>query len=170
MFRNCKCYILFTSHILFPWRTLKNQPFCLLCYCSKRLSHSNIFIAFFFVVLLLILLFFSLSYYWLRYAKEYQYLSLKESYNLNENYNLNVSSANNVWKISFEPPSFNYSRHPLSGTFTMSNFLCGPFSILINFSYKSVRYLKLRHLKLSLCRAIFSVPSVIFGPIRPLEH
>ena len=50
-----------------------------------------------------------------------------------------------------------------SQTFTMSNFLFGPFNILINFSYKSVWYLELCYLKLSLCRTIFSVPSVIFG-------
>ena len=54
----------------------------------------------------------------------------------------------------------------------MSNFLFGPFSILSNFPYKSVRYLELCYLELSLCRTIFSAPSVIFGlfPIRYLEH
>ena len=53
----------------------------------------------------------------------------------------------------------------------MSNFLFGPFSILINFPYKSVRYLELCYLKLLLCRTIFSVPSAIFGlfPIRYLK-
>ena len=65
-----------------------------------------------------------------------------------------------------------YLGHPLSRTFTMSNFLFGPFSILINFSYKSVRYLERRYLKLSLRQTIFSVPSVIFGlfSICFLEH
>ena len=54
----------------------------------------------------------------------------------------------------------------------MSIFLFGPFSILISFTYKSVPYLELRYLELSLCRTIFSVPSVIFGlfSIRYLEH
>ena len=45
----------------------------------------------------------------------------------------------------------------------MSNFLFVPLNILINFPYKSVRYLELRYLELSLCQTIFSVPSVIFG-------
>ena len=65
-----------------------------------------------------------------------------------------------------------YLEYPLSQIFTMSNFLFGPFSILINFPYKSVRYLELRYLELSLCRTIFSVPSVIFGlfSIGYLEH
>ena len=65
-----------------------------------------------------------------------------------------------------------YLEYPLSRTFITSNFLFGPFSILINFSYKSVRYLELRSLELSLCRTIFSVSSVIFGlfPIGYLEH
>ena len=56
-----------------------------------------------------------------------------------------------------------YLEYPLSRTFTMSNFLFGPSRILINFPYKSVRYLKLRYVELFLCRIIFSVPSVIFG-------
>ena len=73
---------------------------------------------------------------------------------------------------SFEFPSFNHSHHLLSPTFTTSNFLFGSFSFLIKFPYKSVWYLELRYLKLSQSRAIFSVPSVIFGlfPISYLEH
>ena len=65
-----------------------------------------------------------------------------------------------------------YLEYPLSRTFTMSNFLFGPFSILRNFPYKFIRYLELCYLELSLCRTIFSVPSIIFGlfPIRYLEH
>ena len=65
-----------------------------------------------------------------------------------------------------------YLKYPLSRTFTMSNFLFCPFSILINFPYKFVRYLEFRYLELSLCRTIFSVPSVIFElfPIGYLEH
>ena len=65
-----------------------------------------------------------------------------------------------------------YLEYPLSRTFTMSNFLCGIFSILVNFHYKSVRYLELLDLKLSLRRTIFSVRSIIFGlfPILYLEH
>ena len=51
-------------------------------------------------------------------------------------------------------------------------FIFGPFSILINFPYKSFRYLELGYHKLSLCRTIFSVLSFIFElfPIRYLEH
>ena len=66
----------------------------------------------------------------------------------------------------------NYLEYLLSGTFTMSKFVFGSFSILIDFPYKSVRYLVLRYLKLSLCRPIFSVSSVIFGVflILYLEH
>lgn len=65
-----------------------------------------------------------------------------------------------------------YLAYALSLTFTMSSFLFGPFSILINFPYKSVRYLQLRYLELSLCRTIFSVFWVIFRlfPIRCLEN
>ena len=51
-----------------------------------------------------------------------------------------------------------YLEYPLSRTFTMLILLFGPLNILMNFPYKSVRYLEL-----SLCRTIFSVPSVIFG-------
>ena len=67
---------------------------------------------------------------------------------------------------------FKYSRHPLSGIPAISNFLFGPLSILINFPYKSVRYLELRYLNLSVCRTIFSAPSIIFRifPIRHFEH
>ena len=72
------------------------------------------------------------------------------------------------WNLEREWACLLYSRHslsrilyPLSRTFTMSNFLFGPFSILINFYRKSVPYLKLRSLKLFW--TIFSVPSVIFG-------
>ena len=65
-----------------------------------------------------------------------------------------------------------YLEHLLSQTFTLSNFLFDPFSILINFPYKSVWYLELRYLKLSLCRIIFSIPSVMIGlfPTSHLEH
>ena len=70
-----------------------------------------------------------------------------------------------------------YSRQPLSRIPAISNFhyvelFIGLFSILINFPYKSGRYLEFRYLELSLCRTIFSVPLVIFGlsPIRYLEH
>ena len=65
-----------------------------------------------------------------------------------------------------------YLEYPLSRPFTMSNFLFGLFSILINFPFKSVRHLEVRYLERSLCRTIFLVPSVIFGlfPIRYLEH
>ena len=65
-----------------------------------------------------------------------------------------------------------YLEYLLSQTFTLSNFLFGPCNILINFPYKSVRYLELRYLEFSLCRTIFSVPSVIIGlfPIGYLEH
>ena len=60
-----------------------------------------------------------------------------------------------------------YLEYPLSRTITMSSFLFGHISNLINLPYKSARYLEL-----SPCRKIFSVPSVIFGlfPIRHLEH
>ena len=50
-----------------------------------------------------------------------------------------------------------YLEYPLSQTFTLSNFLFGPFSVLINFPYKSVRHLELRCLELLLCRTIFLV-------------
>ena len=65
-----------------------------------------------------------------------------------------------------------YLEHPLSQTFTMSNFLFGLFSIHINFPYKSLWYLELRYLELSLCWTMFSVRSVIFGlfPICYIEH
>ena len=65
-----------------------------------------------------------------------------------------------------------YLEYLLSGTFTMWNFLFRYFSILIDLPYKSVRYLELRYLKFSLCRPIFSVPSIIFGvfPILYLWH
>ena len=65
-----------------------------------------------------------------------------------------------------------FVEYPLSRTFTMSNFLFGFFSILINFPHKSGRYLELHYLKLLLSQTIFLVPSVIFGlfPIRYLEH
>ena len=68
--------------------------------------------------------------------------------------------------------SFWYSRHPLSRIFTMSNFSFVTFCILINFPCKSVRCLKHRYLKFSLCRTIFSVALVIFGlfPIPYLKH
>ena len=56
-----------------------------------------------------------------------------------------------------------YLEYPLSRTFTMLIFLFGPLNTLMNFPYKSVRYLELHYLELSLCRTIFSVPSVIFG-------
>ena len=70
------------------------------------------------------------------------------------------------------PVNIRYLEYPLSRTFTMSKFLIDSFSILIKFPYKSVGYLELCYLKLSLRRTIFSVPSVIFGlfPIRYLEH
>ena len=60
-----------------------------------------------------------------------------------------------------------YLEHPLSQTFTMSNFLFGLFSIHINFPYKSLWYLEL-----SLCWTMFSVRSVIFGlfPICYIER
>ena len=60
-----------------------------------------------------------------------------------------------------------YLEYPLFRIFTMSNFLFGVFSILVNFPY-----LELRYLVLSLCRTIVSVPSVIFGLflIRFLEY
>ena len=75
------------------------------------------------------------------------------------------------WKI-LNTVDIRYLKYPLSRTFIMSNFLFGPFSILINFPYKSARYLERRYLELSLCRTIFSVPSVIFGlfAIGSLEH
>ena len=65
-----------------------------------------------------------------------------------------------------------YLEYPLSRTITMSSFLFGHISNLINLPYKSARYLELHYLELSPCRKIFSVPSVIFGlfPIRHLEH
>ena len=65
-----------------------------------------------------------------------------------------------------------YFEYPLSRDFTVSNFPFGSFSILINFPYKSVRYLEFRYLQLSLCRTIFSVHSVTFGLflIRYLKH
>ena len=65
-----------------------------------------------------------------------------------------------------------YLQYPLFRTFTMWNFLFGPFIILINFPYKSVRYLKLPYLELLLCRAILSAPSIILGvsPIHSLDH
>ena len=55
---------------------------------------------------------------------------------------------------------------------SLLNFLFSSFSILINFSYKSVGYLELRYLELSLCWTFFSLHSVIFGLflIRYLEH
>ena len=53
----------------------------------------------------------------------------------------------------------------------MSNFLSVPFSILINFPYKSVQYIELRYLELLLCRTIFSVLSVISGVVsHPLSR
>ena len=55
---------------------------------------------------------------------------------------------------------------------SLLNFLFSSFSILINFSYKSVGYLELWYLELSLCWTFFSLHSVIFGLflIRYLEH
>ena len=59
-------------------------------------------------------------------------------------------------------------EYPPSRTFTMPYVLLGPFRILINFTYKFVRYLELHYLELSVRRTIFSAPSFIFGlfPIR----
>ena len=45
-----------------------------------------------------------------------------------------------------------YLEYLVSWTFTMSKFLFGPFSILINFPYRPVRHLKFRYPKFSLCR------------------
>ena len=58
------------------------------------------------------------------------------------------------------------------GTFSKLNFSFGLFSILINFLYKSVQYLELCYLELSLCQTIFWFPSIIFGlfPIHYLKH
>ena len=55
---------------------------------------------------------------------------------------------------------------------SLLNFLFSSFRILINFSYKSVGYLELWYLELSLCWTIFSLHSVIFELflIRCLEH
>ena len=61
------------------------------------------------------------------------------------------------------PLDYYYLEYPLSRTFTISNVLFVPFSILINLPYKSDRYLRLCYLELSQCRIIFTVPSVIFG-------
>ena len=56
-------------------------------------------------------------------------------------------------------------EYPLSRTLTMLNFLSGPFSIVINFSYKFVRYVDLRYLELSLCRSLKSFLACFPFPI-----
>ena len=43
-----------------------------------------------------------------------------------------------------------YLEYSLLWTFAMSNFLFGSSSILVNFSYKSIRYLELHYLELSI--------------------
>ena len=83
-----------------------------------------------------------------------------------------TKEINDKKNISWSTVDIRHLEYLLSRTFTMSNYLFDPFSILINFPYKSARYLELRYLEFSLCRTIFSVPSAIFGPfpIRYLEH
>ena len=71
------------------------------------------------------------------------------------------------WLIPFTPAhcthlcstvDARYLEHLLSRTFTISNFLAGPLNFSSNTRLKSIRYLKLRYLELSLSRTNHLVP------------
>ena len=51
-----------------------------------------------------------------------------------------------------------YLEHLLSRTFTIWNFLAGPLNFSSNSRLKNIRYLELRHLKLSLSRTNYLIP------------
>ena len=71
----------------------------------------------------------------------------------------------NFQKNKIAKADISYLEYPLSRTFIISNFFFGPFSTLHNFHYRFLRYLTPRFLELSLCRTIFSVPSVLFRAV-----
>ena len=94
--------------------------------------------------------------------------------NINSMKSADFGHANSEFELEFSAHDYFFIPRPLLYTVYIYFFYIqfGCFNILVNFPYKSVRYLELRYFKPSLSPTIFLVASVIFGlfPYRYLEH